>query len=54
MHKGNIMKFTEGAFRDWGYALAVRDYRDRIVTEREVRRRIDSRGAVRYWPPGVR
>jgi len=35
VHKGNIMKFTEGAFRDWGYALAVRDYRARIVTERE-------------------
>src|SRR5437870_8324350 len=29
------MKFTEGAFRDWGYALAVRDYRDQVVTERE-------------------
>src|SRR5882762_674830 len=35
VHKGNIMKFTEGAFRDWGYALAVRDYRERVVTERE-------------------
>src|SRR5499426_673364 len=35
VHKGNIMKFTEGAFRDWGYGLAVREYRDRIVTERE-------------------
>jgi isocitrate dehydrogenase len=35
VHKGNIMKFTEGAFRDWGYAVAVRDYRDRVVTERE-------------------
>ena len=35
VHKGNIMKFTEGAFRDWGYALAARDYRDKIVTERE-------------------
>ena len=35
VHKGNIMKFTEGAFRDWGYALAVREYRDRVVTERE-------------------
>jgi isocitrate dehydrogenase len=35
VHKGNIMKFTEGAFRDWGYALAVRDFRDRVVTERE-------------------
>jgi len=35
VHKGNIMKFTEGAFRDWGYALAARDFRDRVVTERE-------------------
>ncbi len=35
VHKGNIMKFTEGAFRDWGYALAQRDFRDQIVTERE-------------------
>jgi isocitrate dehydrogenase len=35
VHKGNIMKFTEGAFRDWGYALAKRDYRAQIVTERE-------------------
>jgi isocitrate dehydrogenase len=26
VHKGNIMKFTEGSFRDWGYALAKRDY----------------------------
>jgi isocitrate dehydrogenase len=35
VHKGNIMKFTEGAFRDWGYELAQREFRDRIVTERE-------------------
>ena len=35
MHKGNIMKFTEGAFRDWGYALATREFRDHVVTERE-------------------
>ncbi|MFO0659205.1 MAG: NADP-dependent isocitrate dehydrogenase [Polyangiaceae bacterium] len=35
VHKGNIMKFTEGAFRDWGYALAASEYRDKIVTERE-------------------
>jgi isocitrate dehydrogenase len=35
VHKGNIMKFTEGAFRDWGYALAAREFRDRVVTERE-------------------
>jgi len=35
VHKGNIMKFTEGAFRDWGYAVAVQDFRGQIVTERE-------------------
>ena len=35
VHKGNIMKFTEGAFRDWGYELAKEEFRERIVTERE-------------------
>ena len=35
VHKGNIMKFTEGAFRDWGYGLAQREYRSQIVTQRE-------------------
>jgi len=35
VHKGNIMKFTEGAFRDWGYELAREEFRGRIVTERE-------------------
>jgi isocitrate dehydrogenase len=35
VHKGNIMKFTEGAFKDWGYAVAKREFRDRIITERE-------------------
>jgi isocitrate dehydrogenase len=35
VHKGNIMKFTEGGFRDWGYALATREYRGQVVTERE-------------------
>jgi isocitrate dehydrogenase len=35
VHKGNIMKFTEGAFRDFGYALAKREFRSQIVTERE-------------------
>jgi isocitrate dehydrogenase len=36
VHKGNIMKFTEGAFRDWGYEVAKAEFRDRIVTEDEV------------------
>ena len=35
VHKGNIMKYTEGAFKDWGYALAKREFREQIVTERE-------------------
>ncbi len=35
MHKGNIMKFTEGSFRDWGYELAIEEFRSQIVTERE-------------------
>jgi isocitrate dehydrogenase len=35
VHKGNIQKFTEGAFREWGYELAQSEFRDRIVTERE-------------------
>jgi isocitrate dehydrogenase len=36
VHKGNIMKFTEGAFRDWGYEVAKAEFRDRIVTEDEI------------------
>jgi isocitrate dehydrogenase len=35
VHKGNIQKFTEGAFRKWGYELATQEFRDRVVTERE-------------------
>jgi len=36
VHKGNIMKYTEGAFRDWGYQLAKAEFRDQVVTEAEV------------------
>jgi len=35
MHKGNIMKYTEGSFKDWGYVLAKREFRNDVVTERE-------------------
>jgi isocitrate dehydrogenase len=35
VHKGNIQKFTEGAFRDWGYDLAREEFRGETVTERE-------------------
>ncbi|MDA8412328.1 MAG: NADP-dependent isocitrate dehydrogenase [Desulfobacteraceae bacterium] len=37
VHKGNIMKFTDGAFKDWGYTLATTEFRSEIVTERESR-----------------
>jgi len=35
VHKGNIQKFTEGAFRKWGYELATEEFRAEVVTERE-------------------
>jgi isocitrate dehydrogenase len=35
VHKGNIQKFTEGAFREWGYEVAVDEFRDAVITERE-------------------
>src|SRR4030042_2026146 len=36
VHKGNIMKFTEGAFRDWGYQLAREEFGDRIISESDL------------------
>jgi isocitrate dehydrogenase len=36
VHKGNIMKFTEGAFRDWGYELAAAEFSNQTVTEADV------------------
>jgi len=35
VHKGNIMKYTEGAFRNWGYDLAQSEFADRVFTMRE-------------------
>jgi isocitrate dehydrogenase len=35
VHKGNIQKFTEGAFREWGYEVATQEFRADVVTERE-------------------
>ncbi len=35
VHKGNIQKFTEGAFREWGYEVATQEFRAQTVTERE-------------------
>jgi isocitrate dehydrogenase len=36
VHKGNIMKFTEGAFRDWGYEVAEEEYGDHVITEEQL------------------
>ncbi|HPP87634.1 MAG TPA: isocitrate dehydrogenase (NADP(+)) [bacterium] len=36
VHKGNIMKYTEGAFRDWCYETALQEYRDKVLTEKEL------------------
>jgi len=36
VHKGNIMKFTEGAFRDWGYELAKEEFGERVLVESEL------------------
>jgi isocitrate dehydrogenase len=46
MHKGNIMKFTEGAFKDWGYEVAVQEFRDRVVTEDELGKGADGKGKL--------
>ena len=35
VHKGNIMKYTEGAFKDWGYQISTQFFRNQVVTERE-------------------
>jgi isocitrate dehydrogenase len=44
VHKGNIMKYTEGAFRNWGYALAEREFGDRVHTWEQWERTKAARG----------
>ncbi len=44
VHKGNIMKFTEGAFRNWGYALAEREFADKVTTWEQWERTRSSKG----------
>jgi isocitrate dehydrogenase len=46
MHKGNIMKFTEGAFKDWGYEVAKAEFRDQVVTEDEANKGANRKGKV--------
>jgi isocitrate dehydrogenase len=46
MHKGNIMKFTEGAFKDWGYEVAREEFRDQTVSEDDVTKGAPASGKV--------
>ncbi|MBC2365102.1 NADP-dependent isocitrate dehydrogenase [Listeria booriae] len=45
VHKGNIMKFTEGAFKTWGYELAEREFGDQVFTWVEYDRIVEAEGA---------
>jgi isocitrate dehydrogenase len=46
VHKGNIMKFTEGAFRDWGYELARAEFAEQSVSEADLAAGSDAAGKV--------
>ncbi|HOP62997.1 MAG TPA: isocitrate dehydrogenase (NADP(+)) [Spirochaetota bacterium] len=41
MHKGNIMKYTEGSFRDWGYEVALQEFAEFTITENELKEKYD-------------
>jgi isocitrate dehydrogenase len=43
VHKGNIMKFTEGSFKEWGYSVAREEYKDIFITENELSSKYNSR-----------
>jgi len=47
MHKGNIMKYTEGAFRDWAYQVAREEFPEETITEKEVQEKYGGK-----TPPG--
>jgi isocitrate dehydrogenase len=44
VHKGNIMKYTEGAFRDWGYELSRTEFGDSTITEKKIRNQEEFKG----------
>ncbi|MBI1354635.1 MAG: isocitrate dehydrogenase (NADP(+)) [Acidobacteria bacterium] len=46
VHKGNIQKFTEGAFRDWGYEVATQEFREYVVTEAETWQGASTEGKI--------
>jgi len=47
VHKGNIMKYTEGAFRDWGYRVATEEFPEKTLSEKELNTKFDG-----HIPPG--
>jgi isocitrate dehydrogenase len=53
VHKGNIMKYTEGAFREWGYEVAAREFAEKTVTEAELRAGEHGRDLAGAMPPGT-
>ncbi|NTU60101.1 MAG: NADP-dependent isocitrate dehydrogenase [Deltaproteobacteria bacterium] len=53
VHKGNIMKYTEGAFRDWGYEVALREFAEQTVTEDELAKREYASDLAGVTPPGT-
>ncbi len=46
VHKGNIMKYTEGAFCEWGYEVAKSEFRNNILTEEEVNKGSQPNGKI--------
>ncbi|MBI5018409.1 MAG: NADP-dependent isocitrate dehydrogenase [Deltaproteobacteria bacterium] len=53
VHKGNIMKFTEGAFREWGYEVAAQEFAERTVTEAELGHVEHAEDLAGVTPPGT-
>ncbi|MHB8764755.1 MAG: NADP-dependent isocitrate dehydrogenase, partial [Deferrisomatales bacterium] len=53
VHKGNIMKYTEGAFREWGYQVAAQEFAERAVTEAELRASEHADDLAGHTPPGT-
>jgi isocitrate dehydrogenase len=54
VHKGNIMKYTEGAFKDWGFELAVEEFRDFVITEDELWDQVKAEdGVTPLTKPGI-
>ncbi|GAA3320633.1 hypothetical protein GCM10020331_032430 [Ectobacillus funiculus] len=44
VHKGNIMKFTEGAFKNWGYEVAEQEFSDQVFTWAQYDRLVEEQG----------